>query len=126
MPFVREKAGGGLFMRFSLFAWTCCGGLTVGVLKEFRDFAMRGNVIDMAVGIIIGGAFGKIVSSFVNDVLMPPLGILIGQVDFKQFAWHLKPETVNEKGVHLPAVDLRDGQFINNIVDFVMWPLPSS
>ena len=59
--------------------------------KEFRDFAMRGNVVDLAVGVIIGAAFGKIVSSLVANIIMPPLGLLIGGVDFKQFKWVLKP-----------------------------------
>lgn len=87
----------------------------MGILKEFKEFAMRGNVVDMAVGIIIGAAFGKIVSSFVNDVLMPPLGILIGSVDFSQFSLTLKEAVNNQK-----AVELRYGQFINNVVDFVI------
>lgn len=85
------------------------------MLREFREFAMRGNVVDMAVGIIIGGAFGKIVSSMVNDVLMPPLGLLIGGMDFTKFAFTLK-----EAAGEAPAVTLRYGQFIQNAVDFVI------
>ena len=62
----------------------------MGMMSEFKSFAMRGNVMDMAVGIIIGGAFGKIVSSFVNDVLMPPIGMLMGGVDFSELSFTLK------------------------------------
>jgi len=84
-------------------------------LKEFKAFAMRGNVIDMAVGIVVGAAFGKIVSSFVADVLMPPLGLLLGGVDFSQLAITLK-----EASGEAPAVMLRYGQFIQTVVDFVI------
>tara|TARA_R110000787_G_scaffold47118_2_gene114226 strand:+ start:4026 stop:4421 length:396 start_codon:yes stop_codon:yes gene_type:complete len=85
------------------------------MVQEFKKFAMRGNVIDMAVGIIIGVAFGKIVSSFVADVIMPPLGLLLGGVDFKDLAIVLK-EAVGET----PAVVIAYGQFIQTIVDFVI------
>ncbi|PJG82333.1 large-conductance mechanosensitive channel protein MscL [Caviibacterium pharyngocola] len=84
-------------------------------IKEFREFAMRGNVVDMAVGVIIGGAFGKIVSSLVADVVMPVLGILTGGVDFKDLNIVLK-EAVGE----VPAVTLNYGAFIQNIFDFVI------
>ena len=87
----------------------------MGMVKEFRDFAMRGNVVDMAVGIIIGAAFGKIVSSFVNDVLMPPLGVLLGGVDFSDLAVTLK-----EASGDVAAVTLKYGSFIQTIVDFVI------
>jgi large conductance mechanosensitive channel len=83
--------------------------------KEFRDFAMRGNVVDMAVGIIIGGAFGKIVSSFVNDVLMPPIGLLIGGVDFGDLAITLK-----EASGDTPAVMLKYGAFLQTTIDFLI------
>lgn len=83
--------------------------------KEFKEFAMRGNVMDMAVGIIIGGAFGKIVSSFVADIIMPPLGLLIGGVDFSDLALTLKQATLTES-----AVTLNYGMFIQNIVDFLI------
>ncbi|MCB0778212.1 MAG: large conductance mechanosensitive channel protein MscL, partial [Flavobacteriales bacterium] len=63
----------------------------MGMMKEFKEFAMRGNVVDMAVGIVIGGAFGKIVSSFVGDVLMPPIGMLLGGMDFSKLAYELQP-----------------------------------
>ena len=85
------------------------------MMSEFKDFAMRGNVVDMAVGIIIGGAFGKIVSSFVNDVLMPPIGMLMGGVDFADLAYTLKAAT-EEAG----AVMLNYGSFIQSVVDFVI------
>jgi large conductance mechanosensitive channel len=85
------------------------------MLKEFREFAIRGNVVDMAVGIIIGAAFGKIVSSLVNDVLMPPLGLVLGGMDFSRFAVTLK-----EAAGDAPAVTLRYGQFIQHALDFVI------
>lgn len=92
----------------------------MGLLKEFKEFAVKGNVIDLAVGVIIGGAFGKIVSSFVNDVIMPPLGLLIGGVDFKQLKLVLKEETVNAAGEAVGAVTLNYGMFIQNVVDFTI------
>lgn len=79
------------------------------MIKEFKAFAMRGNVMDMAVGIIIGGAFGKVISSLVNDILMPPIGLLLGKVDFSHAAIHI---TQN--------VSLRYGLFINTVVDFLI------
>ena len=87
----------------------------MGMMKEFRDFAMRGNVMDMAIGIIIGAAFGKIVTSFVNDVLMPPLGIALGGVKFSDLALTIK-EGVGETA----AVSLNYGVFIQTVVDFVI------
>ena len=83
--------------------------------KEFREFAMRGNVVDMAVGVIIGGAFGKIVSSLVADVFMPVLGILTGGVDFKDLKITLA-DAVGET----PAVTLNYGVFIQNVFDFII------
>ena len=87
----------------------------MGRLKEFKDVAMRGNVVDMAVGIIIGGAFGKIVSSFVSDVIMPPIGMLMGNVDFASLAITLK-----EAAGETPAVTINYGVFINTVLDFVI------
>ncbi len=87
----------------------------MGMMTEFRDFAMRGNVVDMAVGIVIGGAFGKIVSSFVNDVLMPPIGLAVGGVDFSQLSMILKEATAEAE-----AVTLNYGAFIQTVVDFVI------
>lgn len=85
------------------------------MIKEFKAFAMRGNVVDMAVGIIIGGAFGKIVSSFVGDVIMPPIGLLLGGVDFSDLALTLKSAEGDQ-----PAVMLKYGMFINTVIDFII------
>jgi len=87
----------------------------MSMMSEFRDFAMRGNVVDMAVGIVIGGAFGKIVSSFVNDVLMPPIGLALGGVDFSDLAITLK-----EASGDVAAVTLNYGAFIQTVVDFII------
>lgn len=87
----------------------------MGLMKEFKQFAMRGNVIDLAVAVVIGGAFGKIVASFVSDVLMPPLGLLLGGVNFTELVVVLK-ESVGEA----EAVTLNYGAFIQNVVDFVI------
>jgi large conductance mechanosensitive channel len=84
-------------------------------MSEFKSFAMRGNVIDMAVGIVIGGAFGKIVSSFVNDVLMPPIGILVGGVNFSDLSVVLK-----EAAGETAAVTLNYGTFIQTVLDFLI------
>lgn len=85
------------------------------IIKEFRDFAIRGNVIDMAIGIIIGGAFGKIVTSLVNDIIMPPIGILLGNVDFSELAITLREKTADSE-----AVTIGYGMFINNLLDFTI------
>lgn len=90
------------------------------MLDEFKAFAMRGNVVDMAVGIIIGGAFGKIISSFVSDVLMPPLGLLLGGIDFKDMTYVLKEAVMQGEEILVPAVSLNYGMFIQNIVDFLI------
>ncbi|MCZ7836947.1 large-conductance mechanosensitive channel protein MscL [Atlantibacter hermannii] len=87
----------------------------MSMLKEFREFAMRGNVVDLAVGVIIGAAFGKIVSSLVADIIMPPLGLLIGGIDFKQFALTLRPAVGDT-----PAVVMHYGVFIQNVFDFII------
>ncbi|HSG96873.1 MAG TPA: large-conductance mechanosensitive channel protein MscL [Woeseiaceae bacterium] len=87
----------------------------MSMFSEFKSFAMRGNVVDMAVGIVIGGAFGKIVSSFVADVLMPPIGMLLGKVDFSDLAVTLQAA---QEGAE--AVTLRYGQFIQTVIDFVI------
>ena len=87
----------------------------MGMAKEFREFVMRGNVLDLAVGVVIGAAFGKIVSSLVGDVIMPPVGVLLGGVDFSQIGWVLKP-AVGDK----PAVVLGIGKFIQAILDFLV------
>jgi len=90
-------------------------GKQMGMMKEFKEFAMRGNVVDMAVGIIIGGAFGKIVSSFVADVIMPPLGMLLGKVNFSELAITLKAASGETA-----AVTLNYGQFVQTVVDFLI------
>lgn len=87
----------------------------MSMIKEFKEFAMRGNVVDMAVGIIIGGAFGKIVSSFVTDVIMPPIGILLGGMDFSKLAI-----TIKEGSEGVEPVLLNYGVFINTVIDFLI------
>src|SRR5579885_1742648 len=87
----------------------------MSILKEFREFAVKGNAIDLAVGVIIGAAFGKIVSSLVADVLMPPLGMLIGGIDFSNFAFTLKDAADGK-----PAVTLSYGRFIQAVFDFTI------
>ena len=90
--------------------------------KEFRDFAMRGNVVDLAVGIIIGAAFGKIVSSLVNDILMPPIGVILGRVDFSNLFISLSGQHYNSlaDAKTAGAATLNYGIFINNIIDFLI------
>lgn len=87
----------------------------MSLVKEFKEFAVKGNVVDMAVGIIIGAAFGKIVSSFVADVIMPPLGLLIGGIDFSGLAITLK-----EAEGEVAAVTLNYGAFLQNVFDFLI------
>lgn len=89
-------------------------------LQEFKTFAMKGNVVDMAVGIIIGGAFGKIVSSLVSDIIMPPLGLLIGGMNFKNLVIHLKPAGVDAAGNATQAVNINYGNFIQTSLDFII------
>lgn len=92
------------------------------MLKEFRDFAMRGNVLDMAIGVIIGGAFGKIVSSLVSDVLMPPLGLLLGKVDFSSLFLNLsgtpQPSLATAKAAGAPTLNY--GVFLQSVFDFII------
>ena len=88
-------------------------------LQEFKAFAMKGNVVDMAVGVIIGGAFGKIVSSVVADVIMPPLGLLIGGVNFTVLKWVMKPAEVVD-GKEIAAVTLNYGNFLQATFDFLI------
>lgn len=85
------------------------------IIQEFKAFAMRGNVVDLAVGVIIGAAFGKIVSSLVNDVIMPPIGLLLGKVDFKNLALTLRAAT---KPDNSDAVVIHYGTFLNTIIEF--------
>jgi len=87
----------------------------MGMIKEFKEFAMRGNVVDLAVGVIIGGAFGKITTSMVNDIIMPPIGWLLGKVDFKDLKI-----TLVEASEGVAAVTINYGAFINTLIDFVL------
>ena len=93
-----------------------------GMLKEFRDFAVKGNVVDMAVGVIIGGAFGKIVSSLVSDVLMPPIGKLMGGVDFSSLFITLGPEQYKSlaEAQAAGAATMNYGLFIDNVINFLI------
>ena len=93
------------------------------MLKEFKEFAMRGNVVDMAVGIIIGAAFGKIVTSFVNDIIMPPIGLLLGGADFSDIFFVLSGEgdfATVEQAKEAGAVTMNFGLFVNTLLDFVI------
>ena len=93
----------------------------MSMFKEFKEFAMRGNVVDMAVGIVIGGAFGKIVSSFVADVIMPPIGLLIGGVDFTELKFTIQDAVVDAAGtVTTEAVSINYGNFIQTAIDFII------
>jgi large conductance mechanosensitive channel len=87
----------------------------MGMIKEFQDFAVKGNVVDMAVGIIIGGAFGTIVKSLVSDIIMPPIGVLMGGVDFAALAFTIKQATADTE-----AVTVNYGSFINNVISFLV------
>ena len=87
----------------------------MSMVKEFKEFAMKGNVVDMAIGIVIGAAFGKIVSSFVADVLMPPIGVLLGGVDFSKLMIILKEATAETE-----AVAISYGVFFNTVIDFII------
>ena len=89
-------------------------------LQDFKAFAMKGNVIDMAVGVIIGGAFGKIVSSLVADVIMPPVGLLVGGVNFTDLKWVLKPAVVHDGQEVAAAVTLNYGNFLQVTFDFLI------
>lgn len=92
------------------------------MLKEFKEFAMRGNVMDMAVGIVIGAAFGRIVSSFVSDVLMPPIGTLLGDLDFSQLFFNISGQAVATlaEAQELGLATINYGLFLNTVIDFVI------
>ncbi len=92
----------------------------MGMIGEFKEFAMRGNVVDLAVGVVIGAAFGKIVTALVDKVVMPPVGLLIGGVDFSKWAITLKEANVDAAGKEIPAVVLGIGDFLNTLVQFVI------
>ena len=89
----------------------------MSVFREFRDFIARGNVVDLAVAVVIGGAFGKIVTSFVNDIIMPPIGVITGGVDFAALKWILKPGNPAAK---VAEVSVNYGAFINTIIQFLI------
>ena len=90
----------------------------MGLLSEFREFAVKGNVVDLAVGVIIGGAFGKIVTSLVDQVVMPPIGLLLGKVDFSKLEWVLVPENPATEAVEKVAIQY--GAFINTLIQFLI------
>ena len=92
------------------------------MFKEFKEFAMRGNVLDMATGIIMGAAFGKIVSTFVSDILMPPVGLLLGKVDFSNLFLNLsgKPVTTLAEARAVGAATINYGLFLNTLIDFLI------
>ncbi|WP_338790320.1 large-conductance mechanosensitive channel protein MscL [Bernardetia sp. Wsw4-3y2] len=93
----------------------------MGLIKEFKDFAVKGNVVDLAVGVIIGAAFGKIVTSFVNDIVMPPIGLATGGVDFADLKLVLKEAVVDAAGtVTTEAVSINYGNFLNIIIQFLI------
>lgn len=93
----------------------------MSIVKEFKEFAMRGNVVDMAVGIIIGAAFGKIITSFVNDILMPPIGLLLGNTNFTDLKVIIREAALNPAGeVVNPAVTWNYGNFIQTTIDFLI------
>lgn len=92
----------------------------MGMMQEFKEFAMRGSVIDLAVGVVIGAAFGKIVTALVDKVIMPPIGLLLGGVDFSKLGVVLKEATVDAAGKEVPAVVLGYGEFFNAIIQFLI------
>lgn len=92
----------------------------MSMLQEFKAFAMRGNVMDMAVGIVIGAAFGKIVSSLVSDVIMPPIGWITGGIDFSAMKWVIKPADDSDPAHKVAEVAINYGSFINTIITFII------
>jgi large conductance mechanosensitive channel len=92
----------------------------MGMISEFKEFALRGNVVDLAVGVVIGAAFGRIVTVLVDRVLMPPIGLALGGVDFSAWAIELKAATVDAAGKAVPAVTIGIGEFLNALVQFAI------
>ncbi|AIF46848.1 large-conductance mechanosensitive channel protein MscL [Dyella japonica] len=92
----------------------------MSMIKEFKEFAMRGNVIDLAVGVVIGGAFGKIVTSLVDQIIMPPIGMLTGGIDFSQMKWVLKPADNTDPAHKIAEVAIGYGTFINTLIQFLI------
>ncbi len=92
----------------------------MGIVKEFKDFAVKGNALDMAVGIILGASFNKVVTSVVNDLIMPPIGLMLGGVDFKDLQFVLQEASVGPDGKPVAEVAIKFGQFINTTLDFLI------
>ena len=92
----------------------------MSMFKEFKEFAMRGNVIDLAVGVVIGAAFGKIVTSLVDQIIMPPIGLLTGGIDFSQMKWVLKPADNTDPAHKIAEVAIGYGNFINTLIQFLI------
>ena len=92
----------------------------MGMMKEFKEFAMRGNVVDLAVGVVIGGAFGKIVTSLVDQIIMPLIGVLTGGVDFSAMKWVLKPGDDSDPKHKIAEVAIQYGAFINVVIQFLI------
>lgn len=92
----------------------------MAILKEFKEFAMRGNVIDMAVGVVIGAAFGKIVSSLVNDIIMPLVGVATGGINFTDFKWVIQKAVTDGQEIITPEVSLNWGTWVQTVVDFLI------
>lgn len=92
----------------------------MGMMSEFKEFAMKGNVVDLAVGVVIGASFGKIVTALVDKVIMPPIGMLIGGVDFSKWAFTLQEASVDAAGKDVPAVAIGIGEFLNSLIQFII------
>ena len=92
----------------------------MSMVSEFKEFIAKGNVIDLAVAVVIGAAFGKIVTAFVDKIVMPPIGLLIGGVDFSKWAITLKAATINAAGEAVPAVAIGIGEFLNTLIQFLI------
>jgi large conductance mechanosensitive channel len=106
------------FTTFNYYQSKAC--IIMGLISEFKEFAMRGNVVDLAVGVIIGGAFGGIVKSMVDDILMPPIGMLMGKVDFKDLKVVMANAVMEGEKVVSPEVSLNYGTFINTVINFLI------
>lgn len=92
----------------------------MGFFKEFKDFAVQGNVLDLAVGVIIGAAFGKIAASLVDDILMPPIGYLLGGANMRDLAFEIAPATTDAAGKEVAAVAIKYGNFLQNTIEFLI------
>ena len=92
----------------------------MGFFKDFKSFLLKGDIVNLATAVIVGGAFGKIVSSFTKDVLMPPIGVLLGDVDFKELKYVIKEAATNANGDEVAAVSINYGSFIQTVIDFII------